>query len=197
MRRLSILISVLALIALDMAFIPAGVAAQATPDAGKDRAVPADECQVEPRAVDEVFALLGPMEEALPRHARPCRRRLGPRLTRRRQQRRRQPPASGWPASTPTTISALPRSCPMPRSPGFRQRAGRRRSDRGGAGELGRDAGAAFGGGARPTRGRERRLSVGRRADRRIGRRQRAGAAAERAGDPVAHLHPGRGPLAD
>src|ERR671910_1772474 len=64
MRRLSILISVLALIALDMAFIPAGVAAQATPDAGKDRAVPADECQVEPRAVDEVFALLGLMEEA-------------------------------------------------------------------------------------------------------------------------------------
>ena len=49
MRRLSILISVLALVALNMAFIPAGVAAQATPDAGKDRAVPAEECQVEPR----------------------------------------------------------------------------------------------------------------------------------------------------
>ena len=37
MRRLSILISVLALAALNVAFVPAGVAAQATPDAGKER----------------------------------------------------------------------------------------------------------------------------------------------------------------
>ena len=37
MRRLSILILVLALVALNAAFIPAGVAAQdATPDAGRD-----------------------------------------------------------------------------------------------------------------------------------------------------------------
>jgi hypothetical protein len=64
MRRLSILSLILALIALDVAFIPAGVAAQATPDAGKDRAVPTQECRVEPRSVDEVFALLGLMEEA-------------------------------------------------------------------------------------------------------------------------------------
>ena len=36
MRRLSILISVLAVVALNVAFVPAGVAAQATPDAGKE-----------------------------------------------------------------------------------------------------------------------------------------------------------------
>ena len=59
MRRLSILISVLALVALNVAFVPAGVAAQATPDAGKERGVPAEDCQVEPRSSDELFALLG------------------------------------------------------------------------------------------------------------------------------------------
>jgi len=59
MRRLLILISVFVLAALNVAFVPASVAAQATPDAGKDRAVPAEDCQVEPRSGDELFALLG------------------------------------------------------------------------------------------------------------------------------------------
>jgi len=59
MRRLSILISVLALVGVSLAFIPAGVAAQATPDAGKERGVPAEDCKVEPRSNDELFALLG------------------------------------------------------------------------------------------------------------------------------------------
>ena len=58
MRRLLILISVLAVAALNVAFVPASVAAQATPDAGKDRAVPAEDCRVEPRSADELFALL-------------------------------------------------------------------------------------------------------------------------------------------
>jgi len=72
MRRLSILISVLALAAFSVAFAPARVAAQATPDAGKNRAVPAEECQVEPRSGDELFALLGLAEgaEAAPPAAR-------------------------------------------------------------------------------------------------------------------------------
>ena len=64
MRRLSILISVLALAALNVAFVPASVAAQATPDAGQDRRVPAEDCQVEPRSGDELFALLGLAEGA-------------------------------------------------------------------------------------------------------------------------------------
>ena|SRR5215212_8630387 len=59
MRRLSILISVLALVALNVAFVPVGVAAQATPEAGKERRVPAEDCQVQPRSSDELFALLG------------------------------------------------------------------------------------------------------------------------------------------
>ena len=64
MRRLSILISVLALAALNVAFVPASVAAQATPDAGQERRVPAEDCQVEPRSSDELFALLGLAEGA-------------------------------------------------------------------------------------------------------------------------------------
>ena len=64
MRRLLILISVLAVAALNVAFVPASVAAQATPDAGKDRAVPAEDCRVEPRSADDIFALLGLAEGA-------------------------------------------------------------------------------------------------------------------------------------
>lgn len=64
MRRLLILISVLAVAALNVAFVPASVAAQATPDAGKDRAVPAEDCRVEPRSADELFALLSLAEGA-------------------------------------------------------------------------------------------------------------------------------------
>jgi hypothetical protein len=66
MRRLSILILILTLVALNAAFIPAGVAAQdATPVAGparEERGVPAEECQVDPRAADELFALIGLVE---------------------------------------------------------------------------------------------------------------------------------------
>ena len=64
MRRLSILISVLVLAALNVAFVPASVAAQATPHAGRERAVPVADCQVEPRSSDELFALLGLAEGA-------------------------------------------------------------------------------------------------------------------------------------
>ncbi|MCD6031802.1 MAG: hypothetical protein K0S78_3984 [Thermomicrobiales bacterium] len=68
MHRLSILILVFALVALNAAFMPAGTVAQdATPGAGParaDRAVPVEECQVEPRAADEVFGLIGLVEGA-------------------------------------------------------------------------------------------------------------------------------------
>jgi hypothetical protein len=64
MRRLSILISVFALAAVNVTFIPVGVAAQGTPAAGTGRAVPAEDCQVEPRSSDEVFSLLGLAEGA-------------------------------------------------------------------------------------------------------------------------------------
>lgn len=67
MRRFSILILALALVVLNMAHIPAGVTAQddpsASPAAGLSRAVSPEECQVEPRSGEEVFALLG-LEEA-------------------------------------------------------------------------------------------------------------------------------------
>jgi hypothetical protein len=63
MRRLSILILALALVALDLTSMPAGVAAQdnpqASPAARQPRGVSPEECQVEPRSGDEVFALLG------------------------------------------------------------------------------------------------------------------------------------------
>jgi hypothetical protein len=65
-HRLSILILVFALVALNAAFMPAGTVAQdATPGAGParaDRAVPVEECQVAPRAADEVFSLAGLVE---------------------------------------------------------------------------------------------------------------------------------------
>ena len=64
MRRLSILISVFALAAVNVTFVPAGMAAQGTPAAGTGRAVPAEDCQVEPRSSDEVFSLLGLAEGA-------------------------------------------------------------------------------------------------------------------------------------
>jgi hypothetical protein len=64
MRRLSILILVLVFTALDVVVVPVGVAAQATPAAGKGRAVPAEDCQIEPRSSDEVFSLLGLAEGA-------------------------------------------------------------------------------------------------------------------------------------
>ena len=70
MRRLSILILVLAVVALNAAVLPAGVAAQddqATPGARparQARGVPAEECRVEPRSGDEVLALLGLAEAA-------------------------------------------------------------------------------------------------------------------------------------
>jgi hypothetical protein len=72
MRHSSILILILTLVAFNTAFIPAGVAAQdATPGTGPargDRAVPVEECQVEPRVADEVFSLIGLVEggEAAP-----------------------------------------------------------------------------------------------------------------------------------
>jgi ketosteroid isomerase-like protein len=65
MRRLLILIMVLAVVAFNSAVLPAGVTAQdnsATPDASADResrGVPPEECQIEPRVADEVHALLG------------------------------------------------------------------------------------------------------------------------------------------
>lgn len=67
MRRFSILILALALVVLDMAYMPAGVAAQdepsASPTADSSRAVSPEECQIEPRSSEDVFALLG-LEEA-------------------------------------------------------------------------------------------------------------------------------------
>ena len=73
MRRWLTLISVLALVVLGTGFISGQVAAQedpmATPgaEAAAARVVPAEECQVEPRPAEEVFALLGLAEgEATP-----------------------------------------------------------------------------------------------------------------------------------
>jgi hypothetical protein len=72
MRRLSMLILILTLVAFNPAVIPAAMAAQdATPGAGParaDRAAPPEECQVAPRVADEVFALIGLVEggEAAP-----------------------------------------------------------------------------------------------------------------------------------
>ena len=70
MRRWLTLISVLALVVLGTGLISGRVAAQedpmATPgaEAAAARVVPAEECQVEPRPAEEVFALLGLAEGA-------------------------------------------------------------------------------------------------------------------------------------
>jgi hypothetical protein len=68
MRRLSVLILSLTLVALHVTFVPTHVAGQdATPrprPAHEERGVPAEECRVQPRSVDEVFALLGLAEGA-------------------------------------------------------------------------------------------------------------------------------------
>jgi len=68
MRRWLIHVSVLALIGLGTGLISGPVVAQedpmATPEVSEERVVPPDECQVEPRAADEVFALLGVTEGA-------------------------------------------------------------------------------------------------------------------------------------
>lgn len=69
MHRLSILILALALVAYGTAHMPASVAAQDDPAATpsqESRVVSPDECQVEPRSNDEVFALLGLAEGAEP-----------------------------------------------------------------------------------------------------------------------------------
>jgi len=70
MRRWLTLISVLSLVVLGTGLISGRVAAQedpmATPgaEAAAARVVPAEECQVEPRPAEEVFALLGLAEGA-------------------------------------------------------------------------------------------------------------------------------------
>jgi hypothetical protein len=66
MRRLSMPILILTLVAFTTVFLPAAMAAQdATPGAGparEERGVPAEECQVAPRTADELFTLLGLVE---------------------------------------------------------------------------------------------------------------------------------------
>jgi hypothetical protein len=70
MRRWLTLISVLALIVLGTGIVSGRVAAQADPMAtpgaaeAAARVVPAEECQVEPRSAEDVFALLGLAEGA-------------------------------------------------------------------------------------------------------------------------------------
>ncbi len=70
MRRWLTLISVLALVVLGTSLISGQVGAQADPMAtpgaaeAAARVVPAEECQVEPRPAEEVFALLGLAEGA-------------------------------------------------------------------------------------------------------------------------------------
>jgi hypothetical protein len=72
MRRLSLLVAAVALVAIGAGFVPGRVGAQAeqtaspaaeTPDAGA-QAVAAEECRVEPRSSEEMFALLGMAEGA-------------------------------------------------------------------------------------------------------------------------------------
>ena len=178
MRRLSILISVLALAALNVAFVPASVAAQATPDAGKERAVPAEDCQVEPRSSDELFALIGLAEGA--EAATPAARTPVPAppwiAADKETAAAAEATAHEWVACINADdnlrLAALMTDAALTRFFAGVQAAG---ADRGSAGDLGWDAGAACGEGAGPTRDRDRRLSVGRRADRRFGRHQRAG----------------------
>jgi hypothetical protein len=64
MRRLLIMIMVLAVVALNVAFIPAVVTAQADPAATPARGVSPEECQIEPREADAVHTLLGLVEGA-------------------------------------------------------------------------------------------------------------------------------------
>ncbi len=206
MRRLSILILALALGALTAPFIAAGVAAQdatpaaqdATPGAGPARAergVPVEDCQVAPRTADDVFALLGLVEggQAAPAERTPV-------------------PAPPWTAADDEAaaaaeatarewlacinaddnlrIAALMTDAALTRFfagalVAEEQLAGR-------AGETGRGTGAARRGGARPAPVGERRRRAGRRAHRRPGRHQRAGAATARARDVAARLRPVR-----
>ena len=67
MRRWLTCVSVFALIGLGTGLDSGRVAAQeemATPEVSEERVVPPDECQVEPRPSEEVFALLGLAEGA-------------------------------------------------------------------------------------------------------------------------------------
>jgi len=76
MHRWLTCVSVLALIGLGTGLVSGPVAAQeemATPEVSQERIVPPEECQIEPRPADEVFALLGLAEgsaEATPAAAR-------------------------------------------------------------------------------------------------------------------------------
>jgi hypothetical protein len=68
MRRLLVLVSILTVVLISAGLISGPVGAQddpmATPGEGESRAVPPEECQIEPRPADEVFALLGLAEGA-------------------------------------------------------------------------------------------------------------------------------------
>jgi hypothetical protein len=68
MRRLLVLVSVLTVVLFSVGLGSGHVGAQddpmATPGEGESRAVPPEECQIEPRPGDEVFALLGLAEGA-------------------------------------------------------------------------------------------------------------------------------------
>ena len=166
MRR-ALILSVVLTVALSVIVLPTSVAAQdesqATPAAHSAReghGVPAEDCQVEPRSSDELFALLGlaeGAEEAAPAARTPV-------------------PAPPWTAADKETaaaaeatahewlacinaddnlrLAALMSDAALTRF--FAGAAGRRR-DRGSAGEPGWDAGAARGEGARPAPERDRR----------------------------------------
>ena len=68
MRRWLTRVSVVALVGLSTGLVSGRVAAQddpqATPEVSEERVVLAEECQIEPRPADEVFALLGLAEGA-------------------------------------------------------------------------------------------------------------------------------------